>query len=71
MGESLTHIHAQRIREAGVDGELAVKILKDCGFKGSYAVEFTTGVADINESTAHVFENAKRDLEILRHWIDC
>jgi sugar phosphate isomerase/epimerase len=69
LSDRLTHVHCQRICEDGVDGPAALHRLRAGGFEGSFCIEFTTGVGDADENINEVFENARRDMELLRGWL--
>ena len=66
----ISHVHASRIRADGVDVPATARILQESGFGGSFTIEFTLGNGDPDERPERQFENACRDLELLRGCLD-
>ncbi|QHI70122.1 sugar phosphate isomerase/epimerase family protein [Tichowtungia aerotolerans] len=75
FGPDVMHAHMQMTDESGklirFDkrsdlAEQAIRIMQKKGYCGSYSLEFTEGVAAPGETPEMLYENARKDLSLLR-----
>jgi len=76
LGEYITHVHAcfynrrVNLQQTPENVRDRVKLLQDLGFRGSFTIEFTEGVAEPDEDIDRLFQNAVRDMHILRECLE-
>lgn len=69
LGPHLGHVHVPRVEEWGEKAVRSmVALLRDHGFRGSFTIEFTTGIdwGDAQPDVETLYRNAVRDLRMLR-----
>jgi sugar phosphate isomerase/epimerase len=75
-GERITHVHvnfldfekggAPRLSEVRGLLEARVRLLEELGFRGSYTLEFVSGLLTPNDEPGYLVERAAEDLPVLR-----
>lgn len=77
LGDAITHAHVQlnrdrKMRSLSYDLDCVkenLKIMREEGFKGTFAIEFTDGVGAPDEDMDVLFAHAVKDMEILREYL--